>query len=245
MRWSLAALVAATLLAGMAQPLQAQSPGNNPLATRDDLEAILARSGKRKVSDRDRQLIDARLREGDFKNGDRLLVRVLGDSSVADTFAVRTDRTLHLPDMPPLDMSGILRSEARERIQTHIGQFIRNPRVEVEPLLRLGLLGAVGRPGYYNVRADVPVSEVVMVAGGMAQDADFKKITVQRGQLEIYDRETVRQAMAAGMSLDQLGVQSGDEIAVKARSTGFTGALPIITGIAALAAAIIGISAAL
>ena len=37
----------------------------------------------------------------------------------------------------------------------------------VEPLLRLGLLGQVAQPGYYNVRADVPVSEVVMVAGGM------------------------------------------------------------------------------
>ncbi|HWA17139.1 MAG TPA: polysaccharide biosynthesis/export family protein [Gemmatimonadales bacterium] len=243
MRVMLAALVAATLLSGSSA--MAQSPANHPLATREDLEAILARSGKQKLGDRDRQFIEARLRDGDFKNGDRLLVRLRGDSAIADTFAIRTDRTLTLPDMPPLDMKGVLRSEAKERIQTHIAQFIRNPQVDVEPLLRLGLLGSVQRPGYYNVRADVPVSEVVMVAGGMGGDADFKKMTVQRGKQEIYDREHVRQAMADGMSLDQLGIQNGDEIAVGARSTGFVGALPVITGIAALAAAIISISIAL
>ncbi len=245
MRLRLAAWMAAILLLSVAAPAVAQSPANNPLATREDLEAVLGRCGKQKLNDRDRQLIETRLRDGDFKNGDRLLVRVRGDSSIADTFAVRTDLTLRLPDMPPLDMKGVLRSEAKERIQTHIAQFIRNPQLEVEPLLRLGLLGSVTRPGYYNVRADVPVSEVVMVAGGMSGEADFKKTTVQRGNQEIYDRETIRKSMAAGMSLDQLGVQSGDEIVVGKRSSGFTGALPIITGIAALAAAIIGISAAL
>lgn len=244
-RLNLAALVAASLLAAVAQPMAAQSPSNNPLATREDLESILARGGKQKLNDRDRRLIEARLRDGDFKNGDRLLVRLMGDSSIADTFAIRTDRTLILPDMPPLDMKGVLRSEARERIQTHVAQYIRNPRIEVEPLLRLGLLGAVGRPGYYNVRADVPVSEIVMVAGGMGADADFKKTTVQRGDTEIYDRETVRKSMAAGMSLDQMGIQNGDEIVVKAKSTGFTGALPVITGLAALAATVITLAVAL
>jgi hypothetical protein len=225
--------------------LAAQSPTNSPLATRDDLEAILARSGKAKLSDKDRSLIENRLKEGDFQNGDRLIVRVRGDSSLSDTFAVRVGQIVNLPDMPPLELRGVLRSEVKERVHTHVAQFIRNPQVEVEPLIRLGLLGQVARPGYYNVRADVPVSEVVMIAGGMSGEADFKKTTAQRGSVELYDRDKIRESMAAGMSLDQLGIQSGDEIVVGRRSGGFTGALPVITGVAALAAAIIGISAAL
>lgn len=244
----LAALVAAILLVSSTvgpKHLAAQSPTNSPLASREDLEAIVARSGKTKLSDRDRKLVEARLQDGDFQNGDRLFIRVRGDSSLSDTFAVRVGQVLPLPDMPPLEMRGVLRSEAKARIQTHISQFIRNPQVEVEPLIRMGLLGLVTRPGYYNVRADVPVSEVVMVAGGMAAEADFKKTTAQRGQVELYDRETIRKAMAAGMSLDQLGIQSGDEIVIGKRNSGFGGALPVITGVAALAAAIIGISAAL
>jgi hypothetical protein len=245
MRLRLAALVAATVLIGGPSSLIAQSPANSPLATREDLEALLASKGKNKLNDRSRALLETRLREGDFQNGDRLLIQVRGDSTVADTFAVRVGQVLNLPNMPPLEMKGVLRSEARERIRTHIAQFIRNPEVTVEPLLRLGLLGQVSRPGYYNVRADVPVSEVVMVAGGMTGDADFKKTTAQRGKVELYDRETIRQSMAAGMSLDQLGLQSGDELVIGKQSGGFSGALPIITGVAALAAAIIGISGAL
>lgn len=245
MNLRLSGLLLAVMLTALPGSLDAQSPTNSPLATREDLQAILARTGKAKLSESNRKLVEARLREGDFQNGDRIYVRVRGDSSLADTFAVRVGQILNLPDMPPLELRGVLRSEVKERIQAHIGQYIRNPQVEVEPLLRLGLLGQVVRPGYYNVRADVPVSEVVMVAGGMAADADFKKTTAQRAQVELYNREAIRQAMAAGMSLDQLGLQTGDEIVVGKASTGFTGALPIITGVAALAAAIIGISAAL
>jgi hypothetical protein len=225
--------------------LAAQSPTNSPLATRDELEAILARSGKAKLSDKDRTMVESRLRDGDFQNGDRLIVRIRGDSALSDTFAVRVGQVVTLPDMPPLELKGVLRSEVKERVMTHVSQFVRNPQIEVEPLIRLGLLGQVARPGYYNVRADVPVSEVVMIAGGMSGEADFKKTIAQRGKVELYDRDKIRQSMAAGMSLDQLGLQSGDEIVVGRSSGGFTGALPIITGVAALAAAIIGISAAL
>lgn len=248
MQFRLAALVAATLLLssmGASTSLKAQSPTNSPLASRQDLEAIVARSGKAKLSDRDRKLVESRLKDGDFQNGDRLFIRVRGDSSLSDTFAVRQGQVLPLPDMPALDLKGVLRSEAKDRVVAHVSQYIRNPQVEVEPLIRMGLLGQVVRPGYYNVRADVPVSEVVMIAGGMNTEADFKKTTAQRGQVELYDREKIRLAMAAGMSLDQLGIQSGDEIVIGKRSSGFSGALPIITGLAALAAAVIGISAAL
>jgi protein involved in polysaccharide export with SLBB domain len=246
MNLRLAGVLAVVLSTGaLSGSLEAQSPTNSPLATREELEAILARSGKAKVSESNRKLVEARLRDGDFQNGDRIYVRVRSDSSLSDTFAVRVGQILNLPDMPPLELRGVLRSEVKERIQTHVAQYIRNPQIEVEPLLRLGLLGQVVRPGYYNVRADVPVSEVVMVAGGMGADADFKKTTAQRAKVELYDREAIRQAMAAGMSLDQLGLQTGDEIVVGKASTGFSGALPLITGVAALAAAIIGISAAL
>src|SRR5262245_1698929 len=105
-------LTAAALLAVIAltTPLAAQSPTNSPLARREDLEAILARSGKQKLNDRDRKMIESRLQDGDFQNGDRLVIRVRGDSSIADTFAVRVGQILTLPDMPPLELKGVLRS---------------------------------------------------------------------------------------------------------------------------------------
>ena len=40
-----------------------------------------------------------RLREGDFRVGDRIMLEVRGDSSLTDTFVVRAGPTLQLPNM--------------------------------------------------------------------------------------------------------------------------------------------------
>jgi protein involved in polysaccharide export with SLBB domain len=245
MNWSHRA-VAALLVSGLVTgQLAAQESQNRALATRSDLQALLERHGKEALPSNERQLVLERLEHGDFQPGDRILLRVREDSSLTDTFAVRTGQVLVLPNIPPVDLKGVLRSEVQAKLLGIISQYVRSPQVEVEPLIRLGLLGTVLKPGYYNVRADVPLSEVVMIAGGMTGDADFAKTKAQRGAKELHSKEEIRRAMAAGMSLDQLGIQGGDEIVVGRRSGGFSGAIPIIGALAATALAIVGIASAL
>jgi hypothetical protein len=60
---------------------------------------------------RDKLLADAaglrqRLRNGDFLPGDRIYLVVLGDSALTDTFTVRGDRRLQLPNIPDVTLSG-------------------------------------------------------------------------------------------------------------------------------------------
>ena len=226
--------------------LEAQSQRNRALATREELQALLApQAGKKGLSATDRQRIEARLTEGDFQQGDRLVVRVRGDTSLTDTFVIRADQTLLLPNIPPVSLKGVLRSEIQPTLLAVVSQYLRNPQVDADPLIRLGLLGAVTRPGYYSVRADVPLSELMVEAGGLSGEADVKKMTATRGEREIYSKEAIRQAMADGMSLDQLGLQGGDEITVGRRSGGFSGAIPIIGAVAATVLAIVGIASAI
>jgi protein involved in polysaccharide export with SLBB domain len=224
--------------------LTAQNQGlvNRALASREDLEGLLAAanqgSGPR-LTAQERQVIEHRLQEGDFRVGDRLVVEVAGEKALSDTFTVRAEQMLVLPDMAPLPLRGVLRSELQDKLQAHVSQYIRDPTVTAEALIRIGILGSVARPGYYNVRADQPLGDMLGVAGGLAGDADLGKARVLRDGNEYWPREQVRQAMASGKSLDVLGLQGGDEIQIGRRGQGFGATLAIIAGVASLATTII------
>jgi protein involved in polysaccharide export with SLBB domain len=236
----LSVVVAMSVVPGLAA--QNQGLVNRALAAREDLEGLLAaaRQGTGpKLTARERQVVEHRLQEGDFLVGDRLVVRVEGEKALNDTFTVRAGQSLALPDMAPLPLHGVLRSELQTKLQAHVAQYIREPAVYAEALIRIGILGSVARPGYYNVRADQPLGDMLSVAGGLSGDADLGKARVLRDGNEFWPREEVRRAMASGKSLDVLGLQGGDEIQVGRRGAGFGTTLTVITGVVTLAATII------
>lgn len=230
------------LLAGTAvRSLQAQEDPNRALATRQSLQALLAGGGdgSKKLSDRERKIITERLATGDFQVGDRLILRVVGDSAFRDTLAVRAGQEVPLPNMPPLKLAGVLRSELQEKARDHIAQFIREPQVQATALVRLGVLGSVTRPGYYTVAPEKPLSEALMAAGGLTSDAELKKASISRSGSERWPPEAVRQAMALGQSVDEMGLQSGDELTIGRRSAGLGSTIPIVTGLASIGIAIV------
>jgi hypothetical protein len=71
----------------------------------------------------------------------------------------------------------------------------------------------------------VLASDAIMAAGGPAGNADVTKTTVRRGVDEILDEKEVASAVQTGESLDQLNIQSGDEIIVGLKGEGMRGAL--------------------
>jgi hypothetical protein len=57
-----------------------------------------------------------------------------------------------------------------------------------------------------------------MSAGGPTQKADMPKTVVRRRSQEVLSKSAVRDAMVAGVTLDQLGLDAGDELVVGAKS---------------------------
>ena len=159
----------------------------------------------------------ARLREGDIRVGDRIVLSVRGDSALTDTFTVHPGRMLNLPNLPQLALTGVLRSELKDYLTLHIGRYLKDPVVDAYPLIRLGLFGEVTRPGYYFVTTNDLVPDAIMLAGGPTREADVAKATVRRGSLVLWEQGKVREAVVEGITLDQLGLRSGDEIVVGER----------------------------
>jgi hypothetical protein len=176
--------------------------------------------------------------------GDKLLIEVLGDTTYSDTFAVRSGRIIVLPGLPPLSLAGVLRSESDSVVHEFLGRYVRNPQVDVTPLIRFGVLGGVARPGYYDVPAESLLSDVVMGAGGLGNFGDMKKTVVFRGNAEVLDKKATNVAVTNGSTLDILNLQSGDNIQVGVTNPGATlNKVQIITAILAIPLLLVSISA--
>jgi polysaccharide export outer membrane protein len=214
-------------VAGLAaRPAAAQNPDSTAerlLATRGELKQAQARLSQGGEKDR-ANAVARRLTEGDFQPGDQILLDVQAESTLSDTFVVNPDRTLQLP--PPtigtVSLNGILRSELEAHLTEYIARFVRNPVVKASPLVRLSVQGEVTRAGFYGVPVRAMLSDALMAAGGTTHDADLKKLKINRGGETIWKDTEVRQALASNLSLDQLGLRSGDEITIGKRRTGGT-----------------------
>jgi polysaccharide biosynthesis/export protein len=159
-------------------------------------------------------LIRQRLEEGDLRIGDRILVVVEGYPQFSDTFHVVTGRRIVMPEIGDVPLAGVLRAEVEDHIRRAVGTYLRNPTVHARTLVRMEIRGAIGRPGFYAVPADMLLSDALMIAGGPGARANLERVSIYRGRQVLWEGARLRTAMIEGRTLDQLGVQAGDGILV-------------------------------
>lgn len=234
MSWRVVAGLGAVVLLAAPRALPAQEawdPGRVEV-TRTDLEALLRQYDSAAASTvysqqlRDRARLQAahirtRLADGDFQVGDRISLTVEGEAALTDTFTVREGRVLRLPALGDLTLAGVLRSELENHVRAMLGQYIKNPVVRTRSLIRLSLLGEVGKPGYYVVPTDMVLSDALMLAGGPNREANLPQIRVERGGQRVWGDSALAGAIAQGRTLDQLGLRAGDQVVVPKKRGGF------------------------
>ena len=163
------------------------------------------------------QVIRKRLAEGDFQTGHRVLLFVTGDSVLSDTFTVMSDQKLQLPNLPEISLAGILDSELQGYLATQLAKYIRDPSVRAQALLRVQVSGDVAKPGFYSIRTDTPVTDVVMNAGGPSQSAEMDKMELRRGTTTVVHRGGIQTAIQKELTMSDIGARSGDELYVPAK----------------------------
>jgi len=244
---SIRLLLIVTLVLLAVSPAGGQNSSQDPYGpnvTRERLQALLAEyeeaaassaysSRFRAQAKREAELIRARLEMGDFQVGDRIVLRVEGEAAFNETFTVSAGPEVVLPMVGPIPLHGVLRSELEEHLREQIGRYIRNPVVYARALIRVSILGAVGRPGFYSVSPESLVTDVLMEAGGPRDNANLTSIRIERGNERLWSGEELEQAIIEGRTLDQLYVRAGDRIVVpESRRIGWIaliGALGTIT----------------
>lgn len=208
---------------------QAQVVQSGPQrATRAELQARIVElerqvaAGEGKEKDRLRAAtevaaIRSRLELGDFRVGDRFLVTVRLDSVITDTASVRDSLKVALLNLPDVSLEGVLRSELDARMGAHVARYVRNADLRANVLTRIAILGAVARPGFYYAAPDRPLTDLVMLAGGPAPNANLNELEVARGRTRILGAKESRKLLKEGRTLEQLDIQSGDEVRIAER----------------------------
>jgi protein involved in polysaccharide export with SLBB domain len=226
-------------MCGVAALLPAQTNGaQSRFDSRARLESE-ARAAESANRSSEAWLLRARLKNGDFQEGDRIVVVLEGNPVGTDTLQVRAGKLLQLPRMADLSLEGVLRSELTDTLRHHLRRYLTNPAVRATPLLPLAVLGSVRNPGFYYTPADVVLRDIIMRAGGPAADADLSKAVVRRAGQTIWNVEDVRVALTDGLSLDRLHLRAGDEVYIPPvkRRMGVSNVLTLVTaGLAATVA---------
>jgi protein involved in polysaccharide export with SLBB domain len=195
------------------------------VATREELQQALAEADRIATSDgysgafreakqREAALIRERLQEGDFQIGDQLQVTIFGEKETSGIQTVGPGRVLSLPGLPDIALRGVLRSEVEPFLREEIGHYIRNAQVKARAMIRMSIIGGVLKPGFYQLDADMMLSDALMSAGGIVAGAEFKRSIVRRGEDKILEKDTFTKALQDGRSLDQLNLRAGDVIDV-------------------------------
>ncbi|MCA0375099.1 MAG: SLBB domain-containing protein [Gemmatimonadetes bacterium] len=183
-----------------------------------ELESQLAGSGlkggNRNKATAELAAIRNRLKIGDFRVGDRFVITVRQDSIRGDTANVRDSLKVTIMNLPDISLEGVLRSELDERMTAHAARFLRNVSVRTLVLTRISVVGEVSGPGFYLASPDRPISEVVMLAGGPSQYANLKELEVVRAGTVVVNAKDSRRFLKEGRTLEQLDIQSGDEVRI-------------------------------
>lgn len=233
-------LTLALALFSIAQPLVAQDAGTvqSWTASRAELERRLASlealAGSTAYSERARARaasevigIRRRLSEGDFRVGDRLYVEVeatalMGPNAVPqpladvrDTLTVLEGQRINIRTIGEISLAGVLRSEVQARVSAAVAEVLLNARATTRPLVRLAVLGAVARPGYYSVPMEYRLDDLLMLSGGPAPNSQAQRMRMLRGDTIVLSEDEVRGFIASGTVVGQIGLQEGDQLYVE------------------------------
>lgn len=230
--WRLA-LVSGWLLAGLPMRGVAQhialpaGAALRPEATRAELQHVLDaydhvdQPGMQgdPVARAVRDAVRVRLDQGDFRVGDRILLRVEGEQELSDTFVVGPGPALVLPGLGYVPVAGVLRSEIEEHLKAQLGTVLRNPEVHAQALLRISVQGEVVHPGYFDLPASAPLSDALMAAGGTTNSAFLARMRIERNGTPLITKEALARAIADGTTLDRANLRAGDQFVVPRRRT--------------------------
>lgn len=159
----------------------------------------------------------ARMDAGDFQAGDRVVMRVVGEVGLPETLTVSNDGDVDVQTVGTVPLHGVLRSEVEEHLARAVGRVIRDPEVHAHALVRLAVQGEVARPGYCNVMADAPLSDVLTAAGGLTKDAKIEDLRIERGGARLLQGLDLRHMIEEGRTVDDAGLRPGDQFVVPPR----------------------------
>lgn len=146
-----------------------------------------------------------------LRPGDVIKVSVWREPEWSGEFTVDESGTAVLPRIGPVHVTAMSPDSLKRYVTDSLGRFLKNPSIEVTPLRRIQVLGAVRNPGLYPVPPTVTVGDAVAVAGGATSDGKPDQVVLRR------NGQDLKVKLARETRLADTPIQTGDQLFVPQR----------------------------
>jgi polysaccharide export outer membrane protein len=144
--------------------------------------------------------------------GDVVEVKIWREEELSGRFTVDENGVVTFPLLGERVVTEIPVGVLREQLVQEYRVQLRNPSIKVTPLRKILVLGAVNRPGPYEVTPITNVLGVIALAGGATSAGDPERVRIDR------DNEVLFHRASPGATLTALQLRSGDQIVVGHRN---------------------------
>ena len=147
-----------------------------------------------------------------FTPGSAIQVTIWQEPDLSGNFSIDRQGYVILP------LSGkvnVMRSTP-ERLECYLREayssYLRSPIIQTLPPIRVSVLGHVQDTVLYRVEPDRPLWDIIEMAGGPSNKGDVTRMYVMRGGEKV--NENLLLAYEEGISLREIGIESGDQVIV-------------------------------
>jgi len=147
-----------------------------------------------------------------LRPGDSLRVRVWREPDLSGVFMVDEHGDLTFPRLGRRSVVNVPIDSIRARVQREYAEFVRDASVEITPLYRVRVNGAVRNPGLFTVDPTMSVGDAIGLAGGVSPEGRSGRVDLVR------DGRRIATSISPSSRLVELALRSGDELYVPERA---------------------------
>ena len=171
-----------------------------------------------------------------LKPGDGIKISFYNiDEQIKGDYFVQDNGRIHLPYIGTIKAQSREFAELQSSIISEYSKIYKNPEITIQPLIRVDIIGEVGKPGVYYLTGFETITDLISLAGGESNDSNIENVMILRNgsQLDI-DLDSF---LSGDNNLTDIGIESGDKVYlprtwwVRARDISV-----VATGIAAIVA---------
>jgi polysaccharide export outer membrane protein len=116
-----------------------------------------------------------------LRPGDILRLKIWREADLSGDFQIDETGRAILPRLGATVVAGVPTDQLRDRLADQYREYLNNPSIEIVPLRRIAVLGAVRNPGFHRIDPSVTLGEAVNVAGGVTPQSKPNQVELRRG----------------------------------------------------------------
>jgi protein involved in polysaccharide export with SLBB domain len=147
-----------------------------------------------------------------LRPGDVVRLRIWREPDLSGDFTIDAAGVVTLPKVGPVQATGESVDGLKTKLLKAYQVYLNQPSIEVIPLRRIQVAGAVRNPGLYTVDPTMRIADVIALAGGAAPHGRRDRVVLVRGSVPMHSRLSPDERFA------QVPLRSGDQLLVPERS---------------------------